>query len=85
MKQVELDEQTYQLAQQMATQQHITVSELFTFLLGSHALPKRTRSLLGLMADEPELMDTVTELAMTAREQDSLRIINEKSPSIMLR
>ncbi len=31
--------------------------------------------LLGLFADEPELIDEITESAMAARELDSLRII----------
>jgi hypothetical protein len=33
-----------------------------------------TDPLLGLMADEPELVDSVVESAMLARERDPLRI-----------
>lgn len=35
--------------------------------------PAPSRPVLGLFADEPELMDEVCELAMQARERDPLR------------
>jgi hypothetical protein len=40
---------------------------------GGAARPSSADPLLGLMADEPELLDAVVEAAMTARERHPLR------------
>jgi hypothetical protein len=43
---------------------------------GGAALPPSADPILGLMADEPELLDVVVEAAMTARECHPFRSNN---------
>jgi hypothetical protein len=42
-------------------------------LESSHSAPSNENPLLGLMADEPDLMDQVMEAVNSAREQHTLR------------
>ena len=71
---LELDDRTLELAERAARARQCTVGQLFRDLL--EKLPS-SRPLadpwLGMLADEPELADSVLEAAMTARETQPLR------------
>jgi antitoxin component of RelBE/YafQ-DinJ toxin-antitoxin module len=68
--QLRLDERTLQRARDIARQRGYSLDELLVQLLQQLEAPD---PLLGLFADEPELLDQITEAAMTSRERDALR------------
>lgn len=72
--QLELNEETIERAQRAADEAHCSVGELFTRLLEQVAIQAPGPDpLLGMMADEPELIDRVLESAMKARADRILR------------
>lgn len=72
--QLELNEETIVRAQRAAEDAHCSVEELFARLLEHVAIPAPGPDpLLGLMADEPGLIDQVLESAMKARAERILR------------
>lgn len=75
--QVELDEQTLERAKQVAALRHSTVEALIKDIIDLLAAADRTPDpLLGMFAQESELIDQVVAQALTAREMDPLRIGN---------
>jgi len=48
--------------------------ELIEQVLGEQPARTTSRSVIGLFADEPDLIETVCEEAMQARERDPLRL-----------
>jgi hypothetical protein len=74
---LELDEQTFERAQQLAGARRDTLERLIAKIIEQLAiLETRTDPLLGMFAQEPELIDQVIESVMTSREMDGLRPIN---------
>ncbi|HEY9841596.1 MAG TPA: hypothetical protein V6D23_14130 [Candidatus Obscuribacterales bacterium] len=71
MKQIELDDKTYQLAEKLAGNLDVSIAELISRLLSQQV--GQGPNLLGLLADEPELMDEVMESVHQARETHPLR------------
>ncbi len=72
---VYLDEKTMAQAQRVARQRQATLEALVTDIIASlAALETEADPWWGLFAEEPELLDEVVALAMTARERDALRV-----------
>ena len=72
---LKLDEQTLERARQLAAARHVTLEELLKEALVRLNPPTaREDSVLGMFADEPELLDEIVEEAMQARERDSFRL-----------
>jgi hypothetical protein len=70
----ELDDKTLEIIQQLAKEHGCSVPELMGAVLERMTAPTASGDrLLGLMADEPELMDQVIQTAHDAREAHSLR------------
>ena len=70
----ELDHKTLEIIRQLAEEHHCTIHELMSAAV--QQIPDRPTNgdaLLGLMADEPDLMDQVIESAYLARQQHPLR------------
>jgi len=75
--QLQMDELTFQRAQQVAMQRHSTLEILVKEMIALLAGTLETGDpLLGLFAQEPDLIDTITEAAMQARELVPLRLAN---------
>ena len=70
---LELTEETLQRARRSAEAEHATLEEWLTDAIERTATPPAPNPLLGLFSDAPDLMDAVTENAMTARERHPLR------------
>jgi predicted transcriptional regulator len=71
---LELDEETLERAQQLAAARQCSLEELIKDLLKQTEAHKPLQDpYLGMLADEPELIDRVTESAMEAREEHPLR------------
>jgi hypothetical protein len=69
---LELDEETLERARQLAAARQCSLEELIRDLLQQvQQLPQDPY--LGMLADEPELIDQVIESAMKAREEHPLR------------
>ena len=67
---LQLDEQTLERARRLAESRHCTLEELIREAIEQLGVTKAASDpFLGMLADEPELMDQVTELAMRAREK----------------
>jgi hypothetical protein len=74
---LQLDEQTYERAQKLAQARFSTLEAWVTDIINQLILiDTEADPLLGMFADEPELMDQVIEAALSARETDPLRQIN---------
>jgi hypothetical protein len=71
--QLQLDEQTVARAHQLAKSRHVSLDELVKQLITTCEPREAPDLILGMFADEPELLDEVNEFAMTAREQHPLR------------
>ena len=65
---IKLDERTLERAQRLAQARQCSVQDLVKDLLARASDP-----LVGMFADEPELIDEVVESAMRARENQPLR------------
>src|SRR5690348_12058799 len=73
--QLQIDKETLEKAQQLARNRHVAVEDLISELIGQLTTAAATDDpFLGMLADEPELADQVTELAMAARERDPWRV-----------
>ncbi|MBT4497807.1 MAG: hypothetical protein HOC74_08805 [Gemmatimonadetes bacterium] len=71
---LQVDEGTWSKAKQMAEARHCTVEDLIRELINQLTAATATKdSLLGMMADEPDLMDQVLDSALQARSKDALR------------
>ena len=71
---IHLDEQTLGRARQLAERRHCSLEELITGLIEQlGAIRSDEDALIGMLADEPEVMDQVVESAMKAREEHPLR------------
>jgi hypothetical protein len=77
--QLELDDQTIELARGLARARNCSIEELLKgFLLRASELSKAADDpLLGMLADEPELADKITAMAMERRERPLRRSDHE--------
>lgn len=74
---LQLDEQTLERAQRVATQRRSTLEALLVEIIELLAGAKgATDPILGMFAGEPELIDQVLQSAMSAREMHPLRSPN---------
>ncbi len=76
MKRIELDldEETLERAQRLAAARQCSLEELIKDLLQQAEAHKPPQDpYLGMLADEPELVDHVLESVMKAREEHHLR------------
>ena len=64
----DLDDQTREVLRQLAEKHGWTVEELARVVLGSVPAAADGDPILGLMADEPDLIDKVVDSAYEARE-----------------
>ncbi len=72
---LDLDTQTFESIQRIATRRRATVETLIQGLVRRLVAIENTNDpLLGMFAQEPDLMDAVTATAMSARETDPLRL-----------
>lgn len=70
----ELSDDTLKMAVRIAQQRHCTVDNLIrTLLQPIDKPPRRGRGIIGLMSDEPELMDEVMKSVYEARANHPLR------------
>jgi hypothetical protein len=70
MKRIELqvDEHALERVQQLADAHHVTLEELIRSMIDLLAKPEvKEAPILGMFADEPELIDQVTEAALKDR------------------
>jgi hypothetical protein len=72
---LEIEERTLERARRLAASRHCSLGQLVSQALDQLGAPGHvtTNLVLGVFADEPELMDQVVESAMVAREQHPLR------------
>jgi hypothetical protein len=74
---VELDPQTSERARRLARARGTTVTALLQSLITQlDNADAESDSVLGLFADEPNLLDVVVEQAMQIRETQPLRLAN---------
>ena len=74
---VELDEQTLERAKQIAALRNSTLEALIKDIIDLLSVADGTPDpLLGMFAQEADLIDQVAAQAMTARETDPLRVGN---------
>lgn len=79
MIELQLDEYTLELARRAAESRHSTLETLIQEIIKLLAASEATDdSIVGMFAQEPELLDHVLESAMAAREHDSLRASGEQ-------
>jgi hypothetical protein len=69
---LQLDEQTIERAQQLAKAQRRSLESLLVEMIEQWVTVENGDSLLGMFADEPDVIDQVVESAMAARETHSL-------------
>ena len=66
---LELDDQTFEQVRQLAETRHYTLEALIVEIIERLAtIGKKADPLLGMFADEPEMIDQVIESVMAARE-----------------
>jgi hypothetical protein len=71
---IELDEETLTRARKLAETRRCSLDELLKAFIQQETTPTNSiDTMLGMFADEPELLDEVVESAMQARERDPLR------------
>ena len=71
---IELEEETLERARKLAEARHCSLDELVRAFIQQETKPTSSvDTMLGMFADEPDLLDEVVESAMRARERDSLR------------
>lgn len=71
---IELDEETLARARKLAEARRCSLDELVRAFIQEETKPITPEdTVLGMFADEPDLLDAVVESAMQARERDSLR------------
>jgi hypothetical protein len=72
---LDLDNETFESIKRIATRRRATVETLIQDLVQRLVAIETTDDpLLGMFAQEPDLMDAVTAAAMGARETDPLRL-----------
>ena len=70
-----LDDQTFERVKHIAARRHGTVEALIQDLVQRLvAIETPADPVLGMFAQEPDLMDAITASAMSARETDPLRL-----------
>ena len=70
-----LDDQTLERVKQIAAGRRVTVETLIQDMVQRMVAIETTDDpILGMFAQEPDLMDAVIAAAMTARETDPLRL-----------
>jgi hypothetical protein len=67
-------EQLLQEIRYLPRSERLRLVERVVHELADEDAPAQGRSIIGLFADEPELIDEVCEGAMAARERDPLRL-----------
>ena len=70
---LELDEEILQRARRSAEAERSTLEQWLIGAIERTAAPSAPDALLGLFSDAPDLMDTMTEDSMMARERHPLR------------
>ncbi len=70
---LELTEETLRMVKRSAENSHATLENWLTHAIERSAKQATEDQILGLFSQEPELMDSLSEQAMTAREQHPLR------------
>jgi hypothetical protein len=71
---IEFDEETLARARKLAEARRCSLDELLKAFIQQETKPTSSvDTMLGMFADEPELLDEVVESAMQARERDPLR------------
>lgn len=71
---LELDEKTLARARELAETRRCSLDQLIKGLIEQGAMPAASAdSVLGMFADDPDLVDEVVDSAMRARERDPLR------------
>ncbi|MBM3129528.1 MAG: hypothetical protein FJ009_12995 [Chloroflexi bacterium] len=76
-----LPESTYQALKRAAEQNRKTEAEFALDAIRAYLKPSaQANSLLGLFADDPELIDGITESAMALRERTPLRVTRRQQP-----
>lgn len=71
---IELDEETLARARELAEARRCSLDELVRAFIQQETKPTTSFDpVLGMFADEPDLLDEVVESAMQVRERDSLR------------
>jgi hypothetical protein len=79
---LQLDEKTLELARRVAELRHSTLEAIIREIIERLAFAAiQDDPVVGMFAQEPELMDQATESAMTARERDLLRQSSGPSPA----
>lgn len=74
---IELDEQILERARGMAMLRHSTLEAFIREIIQLLAQTEATDDpILGMFAQEPELIDQIVEATMTAREVHPLRLLN---------
>ena len=74
---LQLDEQTFERMQQLAELRQYTVEAFITEMVEQLAvMAPQADPLLGMFAEEPELIDQVLASVMKARETHPLRLVN---------
>jgi hypothetical protein len=71
---LQLPEETWQRARRSAEASHATVEEWLVAAIERTAVDLDQNPILGLFSQEPDVVDTVMEDAMTTREQHTLRL-----------
>jgi hypothetical protein len=72
---LQLDNKTFERVKHIATRRRVTVETLVQDLVQRLVSAETTDDpLLGMFAQEPDLMDAVTAFAMQARETNFLRL-----------
>ena len=75
---LELDEHIFEQAQRLAGERRHSLESFIAEIIKQLAIIEtKSDSLLGMFAQEPEVMDQVIASVMTARETHPLRQINE--------
>jgi hypothetical protein len=76
-----LDEQTIERIERIAARRSSTVETLVKEIIDLLATVEVSADpMMGMFADDPDLMDQITASAMKARENDPLRLDHGQSP-----
>ena len=76
--QLKLDKPTFERAKRLSALRQCSLDELIKQMIEQTRMTELIQNnLLGMFADEPELMDQAMESVMSAREQHPLRYAGE--------
>jgi len=78
---LELDEQTLEQAQRLAAAHHYSLEAWLKQIIEQSVIETAEDPLLGMFADEPELIDQIVAIAMQDREEVPLRSNYGQSPA----